>query len=299
MNRHINTLWIGACLLLLAGHVAAQSHGSWTERRRERPTALVTEAPLPAGTRVVRDVRYGNDPRQQFDVYAPERAHDAPVILLVHGGAWRIGDKAAPGVVANKVAYWVPRGAIVISVNYRMLPDTPPLEQARDLARALGMAQRRAREWGGDPDRFALMGHSAGAHLVTLLTARPSLAHEQGARDWRGTVSLDSACLDVVRTMRGPHLPLYDQAFGANPADWFAASPYQHLSAAAVPVMAVCSSRRRDSCPQAHAFADKLQSLGGRSLVREEDLSHEEINKTLGQPSAYTAAVDAFLRSIW
>lgn len=299
MSSNGRSWWLGVSVLMLAGVALAQSRGGWAERWRERQVESGVEAPLPAGTRVVRDVAYGSDPRQRFDAYAPARAHNAPVILMVHGGGWRRGDKAMPGVVANKVAYWVPRGVVVISVDYRMLPDTPPLEQARDVARALALAQRRAAAWGADPDRFVLMGHSAGAHLVALLAARPELAREQGARPWRGTVSLDSACLDVVQTMRSPHFSLYDQAFGANPADWLAASPYQHLVAAPAPVLAVCSSRRRDSCPQAHAFVDKVQSLGGRARVLEQDLSHGEINKTLGEPSDYTTEVDAFLRSVW
>ena len=299
MSRKLKTWWLGAFLLLLAGGVLAQARGGWAERWRERQSDAGVEASLPAGTRVVRDVAYGSDPRQRFDVYAPAQAQGAPLILLVHGGGWRRGDKAMPGVVANKVAYWVPRGAVVISVNYRMLPDTPPLEQARDVARALALAQRRAHEWGGNPARFVLMGHSAGAHLVALLAARPELAGEQGARPWRGTVSLDSACLDVVQTMRGRHLPLYDEAFGANPADWLAVSPFQQLRAAPAPFLAVCSSRRRDSCPQAHAFVGKVHALGSRGRVLEEDLSHAQINKTLGVPSDYTTEVDTFLRSVW
>ncbi|MGN6381059.1 MAG: alpha/beta hydrolase [Dyella sp.] len=299
MNRNGKRWWLGACLLLMAGGALAQTRGGWAERWRERQSDAGVEASLPAGTRLVRDVAYGSDPRQRFDVYAPAQALDAPVILMVHGGGWRRGDKAMPGVVANKVAYWVPRGAVVISVNYRMLPDTPPLEQARDVARALALAQRRAREWGGNPARFVLMGHSAGAHLVALLAARPELAGEQGARPWRGTVSLDSACLDVVQTMRGRHFLLYDEAFGANPADWLAVSPFQQLRAAPAPFLAVCSSRRRDSCPQAHAFVDKVHAQGSRGRALEEDLTHAQINKTLGVPSDYTTEVDTFLRSVW
>lgn len=299
MNRNMKTWWLGACLLLMAGGALAQSRGGWAERWRERQAESGVEAPLPAGTRVVRDVAYGNDPRQRLDVYAPAGAHDAPVILMVHGGGWRRGDKAMPGVVANKVAYWVPRGVVVISVDYRMLPDTPPLEQARDVARALALAQRRAATWGADPDRFVLMGHSAGAHLVALLAARPELAREQGAHSWRGTVSLDSACLDVMQTLRGRHLPLYDEAFGNNPADWLAASPFQQLRAPVAPFLAVCSSRRRDSCPQAHAFVNKMHLLGSRGRVLEEELSHAEINRQLGEPSDYTAQIDAFLRSVF
>ena len=99
--------------------------------------------------------------------------------------------------------------------------------------------------------------------------------------------------------MNGRHLPLYDKAFGSDPADWLAASPFQQLRAAPAPFLAVCSSRRRDSCPQAHAFVDKVRALGGRGDVLEEDLSHEEINANLGTPSDYTTRVDAFLHSVF
>ncbi|MGA0588307.1 alpha/beta hydrolase [Dyella sp. KRB-257] len=310
MSRRVIRFLLSACALVpaLSMHVvraqvetpdATPGASAQTLRWRARLAEAGEPATVPPGIRVIRDVAYGSDPRQRFDVYAPKVARGAPVIFMVHGGGWRRGDKAMRGVVQNKVAYWVVRGYVVISTNYRMLPDTSPLQQAQDVARALATAQRRAAAWGADPNRFVLMGHSAGAHLVALLTARPELASEQGARPWRGTVSLDSACLDVVQTMRGRHFPLYDQAFGTNPADWLAASPYQHLAAAPAPFLAVCSSRRRDACPQAHAFVDKLQSLGARGRVLEEDLSHGEINKTLGEPSDYTTEVDAFLRSVW
>jgi len=300
MKRCVGTrLAIGLGLLLSAGSAFGQSRGEAMARWRARQSESVPTAPLPAGTRVVRDVAYGSDPRQRFDVYAPPHAQGAPVILMVHGGGWRRGDKAMPGVAPNKVAYWVPRGVVVISVDYRLLPDASPLVQAQDVARALALAQRRAAEWGGDPDRFVLMGHSAGAHMVALLAARPELATEQGARPWRGTVSLDSASLDVVQTMRGPHFRLYDEAFGNDPAAWLAASPFQQMHTAPAPLLLVCSSRRLDSCPQAHALAIKAKSLGGKAQVLEEDLSHAEIDRNLGQPSNYTTQVDDFLRSVF
>ena len=62
-------------------------------------------------------------------------------------------------------------GIIFVSVDYRMLPQQDALAQADDVARALAFAQSRARSWGGDPGKFILMGHSAGAHLVALLAA--------------------------------------------------------------------------------------------------------------------------------
>jgi acetyl esterase/lipase len=89
------------------------------------PSARV-QAETPSVT-VVRDIAYGADARQRFDVYVPRGARNAPVILMVHGGAWRIGDKRSRGVVGNKVERWAQAGIVVISVNYRMLPAVAPL----------------------------------------------------------------------------------------------------------------------------------------------------------------------------
>jgi|SRR6185312_8337621 len=290
-------LWISLILLpLFAQAQSGSPHERLLPRKgdtgmAERP-GVVTR---PAGSRVVRDVAYGNDPRQRFDVYLPAHASDAPVIFMVHGGGWRRGDKGARGVVQNKLDRWLPRGFIVISTNYRLRPDTAPLQQARDVARALALAQDKAAEWSADPGRFILMGHSAGAHLIALLSAEPALATAQGARPWLGTISLDSGSLDVVQTMQARYLPLFDQAFGSDPAGWLAASPYQQMKARMVPFLAVCSSRRRDSCPQAHAFVDRAQSFGGRASVLEENLSHGQINQQLGLPADYTQAVEQFM----
>jgi acetyl esterase/lipase len=289
-------------LVLLARPAPAQFTAPREAALQRRGHAGMAESrgsvTLPSGGSVVRDVAYGNDPHQRFDVYLPAHASAAPVIFMVHGGGWRRGDKDAHGVVQNKLDRWLPRGFIVISTDYPMLPDTPPLEQAQQVARALAQAQRKAADWGGDPSRFILIGHSAGAHLVALLTAEPALARAQGARPWLGTISLDSAALDVVKIMQGRHLQLYDEAFGSQPSDWRTASPYQQMHGRIVPLLAVCSSRRRDSCSSAHAFVRKAESYGSHGRVLEEDMRHGEINARLGLPSAYTDAVEQFMASL-
>lgn len=287
-------------LLLLAAVLPWRdaSAGAWRETWRQRHAAAPANPVLPAGVRVVDDVAYGSDPRQRFDVYAPPHAQHAPVIFLVHGGGWSRGDKAMRNVVQNKVAHWVPQGFVVISTNYRMLPNAAPLQQAQDVAQALALAQRRAAEWGGDRRGFVLIGHSAGAHLVALLAAVPSIARDRGAEPWLGTVALDSAALDVVRIMQSRHLPLYDRAFGSDRAGWLAVSPLQQLAAPAAPFLAVCSSRRANSCPQAQAFVDKAAALGMHAQVLPEDLSHEQINEQLGTDGDYTARVEVFLRGL-
>lgn len=289
----MNTLSKALILAFFAmtGAVAI-THARVPEGWRLEPSAL------PAGTVITHDMSYGNSAQETYDVYAPGNVHAAPVIFMVHGGGWKRGDKAARGVVENKVSHWLPKGFVFVSVDYPMLPDATPLQQATFVGKALAVAQREAPSWGGDPHAFVLMGHSAGAHLVSLISAEPRLATSQGALPWLGTVALDSAAFNVTTIMQSRHLGLYDNAFGSDPAAWSAASPIAQLHSQIAPFLAVCSSRRADSCAQARAFADKAKTYGSRVDVLPQDLRHGVINKALGEPGDYTAAVDAFLASL-
>ena len=218
---------------------------------------------------------------------------------MVHGGGWRIGDKAMGRVVQEKVNRWVPKGFILISANYRMLPAAPVSTQARDVQAALVAAQQRASTWGGDSGRFILMGHSAGAHLVALLNARAPQALREGAVPWLGAVALDSAVMNVPAAMRARHPRLYDDAFGSDPAHWAALSPFHQWTAGAPPLQMVCSTQRADQpCTQAEAMARHVRHLGGRAEVLPQPLSHGEINARLGLESPYTRAVEAFMGSL-
>ena len=266
-------------------------------QRAETTTDAAASAGPVAGVRLLRDRPYGEHPRQRFDIYQPDRPlQGAPILLMVHGGGWSRGDKAMSAVVDNKVARWVPQGVILVSTNYRLQPDAAPVEQARDVARALAAVQKAAAGWGGDGSRVVLMGHSAGAHLVSLLAAAPELAEEVGARPWLGTVALDSAGFDVETIMLAKHARLYDTAFGKDRDYWRQASPLHRLRVAGVPLLAVCSTQRPDKpCVQAQSFADKARGLGMVVEVQGQPLSHRDINQSLGLASAYTTAVESFL----
>jgi len=105
---------------------------------------------------------YGPDPLHKLDVYLPNKPDKAPVIVMLHGGAWQSGDKRGRNIWHAKVAHWVPNGYIFISVNTRLRPIADPLEQTQDLAQAMAFVQSEVEKWGGDPDRIFLMGHSSG-----------------------------------------------------------------------------------------------------------------------------------------
>ncbi|HSW05266.1 alpha/beta hydrolase [Aquabacterium sp.] len=254
---------------------------------------------LPADVQVERDLAYGPDPAHRLDVYRPAGRAAGPLLVLVHGGAWAIGDKAGPALLGHKLAHWLPKGYVVVSVNYRLLPLAQPLEQARDLARALGFVQARAASWGAEAERLALLGHSSGAHLVALVAADADLAEAAGLKRWSASVLIDSAALDVVQTMSGAHRPLHDRAFGSDPAYWSLVSPMQRLRGRPpqAPMLLVHDAGRPASGEQSRRFAATVTALGGRAEVCPMAMSHVELNAELGRDAGYTERVDAFLRT--
>jgi acetyl esterase/lipase len=256
-----------------------------------------------AGVRKLPDLAYGDAAKQRVDVYLPPAGTSppggAPILVMVHGGAWMFGDKTSRGVVGAKVDHWVARGWIFVSVNTRLLPEAEPLAQAEDVAHALAFVQQQAAGWGGDANRLILMGHSAGAHLVALLSASPALAARSGAARWAGTVVLDSAALDLGALMQQRHARFYDRVFGADAETWRAASPTDRLAADAAPMLLVCSSLRLDdSCGQSTRFAARATAAGGLARVHQEALAHNAIDVEIGRPGAYTDVVDAFIAEV-
>jgi acetyl esterase/lipase len=262
--------------------------------------ALERSVQLPAGARLVQNVAYGPDPAQVFDVYIPREAHNAPVIFMVHGGGWQRGSMSAYGVVQNKIDYFLPKGYIFISIEYRKLPQPgiTVMTEAEDVARALAFAQQHAKEWSGSPSRFVLMGHSAGAHLVALISSVPRIWQSADAEPWLGTVALDSAAYNVVEVMNRRHPRLYDRAFGDDPSFWKEVSPTLRLKGAPPPMVLVCSSLRRHSCTAANAYASKANSLGGHVKVVPVALTHRRINVELGVAQPYTQKVGDFIYSL-
>ena len=260
--------------------------------------------PFPGNMCIRINIPYGSDPLQKLDVYMPTAgAHNAPVIFMVHGGGWYQGDKMDMSVVWNKVQNWVPAGAIFVSVNYPLVPKVDPMQQARSVGMALGYAQRNASQWGGDPNKFIVMGFSAGGQLTSLLATSSSLLQSipksVRPRPWLGTIALDSAVYDVSATMNNPnHDPVFDQAFGTNQNLWNAASPLTQMKGRIAPFLAICSTMESGSCTRAQAFVDKALGYGSDALVVQEALVHGQINDKLGLPSDYTSQVNAFMAGL-
>src|SRR6516164_2426591 len=112
---------------------------------------------------------YDASPRQVLDVLRPKNLDNRPVVLFVHGGAWMIGDKNPLGLYRGFGRFLARHGIVAVMINHRLSPAVKHPEHVKDVARAFAWTRRHIKEYGGDPDRIFLCGHSAGGHLVSLL----------------------------------------------------------------------------------------------------------------------------------
>lgn len=254
--------------------------------------------------------RYGKDPLQTIDYWAPVRLQTgspqapAPLVLFVHGGGWKRGDKD------NATGQWKIRnftgaGYAFASINYRLVPAARVEQQAQDVADALAALIRRRAELGLAPGKAVLMGHSAGAHLVALVGSDPQYLQRAGLSfsDIAGIVSLDGAAYDVPAQLAdGPRImhKTYLQAFGSEPGRQRALSPTLQAAAPNAPAFLLLHVGREDGTAQAQALAKALRAGGTpvaiEALPGKGLRGHMEINRRLGDP-AYpgTALVDDWL----
>ncbi len=119
------------------------------------------------GVTIVRDQAYGEDPRQVLDVYRPTTRSGAPVVIFVHGGAYVRGDKDGAGEAYGNIATWFARqGMLGINATYPLAPAAKWPAGAKNVGGMVAWAKANAIQFGGDPNRIILIGHSAGATHV-------------------------------------------------------------------------------------------------------------------------------------
>ena len=99
------------------------------------------------------------------DLYRPEAATRAPIIICMHGGGWRGGARRTYQYLGPMLAGL---GYVVLSIDYRLVPKHPYPAAVDDVRTAIAFAKAHAAEWNADADAIALMGDSAGAHLAAL-----------------------------------------------------------------------------------------------------------------------------------
>ena len=243
-----------------------------------------------------------NEKQQSLDVYAPEDASDAHVMVYVHGGGWSAGDKS---VVHDKATYFTSKGYIFISVNYRLIPDGFHPNNATDVAAALSWVYDNISEYGGDPNWINLMGHSAGAHLVSLVATDENLLAKFGKKLWiiRSVTELDTNALNVPRMMEAIDSSIYKDAFGDDPDIWKDASPYHHIEPdKGIPPFLLIHANEREAKEQsAIEFGKQLYLSNIYSLrVAAPDRTHGTLNQFIGKEGdQYTEVIFNFIESLY
>ncbi|MEN3940592.1 alpha/beta hydrolase fold domain-containing protein [Prosthecobacter sp. SYSU 5D2] len=149
-----------------AEHLAVAAGRASTGRPQQGPR------PVPAGVEARLDLPYAENenPRQKLDLYLPkERKADKPlpVIVFIHGGGWRNGDKA--GGIGNLGRFVASGDYAGVSVGYRLTGEAQWPAQIHDCKAAIRWIKAHAEEHGLDATKIGVWGTSAGGHLVSML----------------------------------------------------------------------------------------------------------------------------------
>ena len=277
--------------LACAGLVLASGVQSQPQR------AAATQRSEPAQT-----LSYGTDPLQALDFW-PGRTANAPVVVFVHGGGWSRGDKRMMQG-SDKLRRWQAQGYAVASLNYRLVPDATVEQQAADVAAAVALLKARF-----EPRRIALVGHSAGAHLVALVGTDPAYLSGAGLSfaDIAGVVPLDGAAYDVPAQLEeGPRIMgrTYRQAFGGGAARQARLSPTAQAGAPNAAEFLILHVQREDGVRQSQRLGAELREAGTAAEVRGFAgtglRGHAEINRRMGDLSyPATEVLDAFLARVF
>lgn len=244
------------------------------------------------------DAEKGKAPAQTGAAAAPLK----PVMVWLHGGGWRMGDKT---YVQNKPAAFCKAGYVFVSTNYRFHPKVGYAEQGADVAGAIRWVREHIQEYGGDPERIFLAGHSAGAHLSALvgIDDRYLKGEKLDLSALKGVVLVDGAGYDVAKQTADAPMEmlrtLYTDVFGTDPAKQKDASPRWHVAPGKKipPFLILHVARRADAKSQAEGLSQALTEAGvSAKVVPAQGKSHRTINHELGDAGdAPTEAMFEFL----
>jgi acetyl esterase/lipase len=185
---------------------------------------------LAAKVKVEKDINYTDqkEERRQLNVYYQnDVSRPKDVIIFIHGGSWSSGKK--------DIYWWLGRnmagkGVVTVTINYGLAPQSQYMQMGDDCAQAVKWVQSHIADYGGDPSRIFLMGHSAGGHLAELINADPQYFKRAGIKNpVKGLILDDPFGLDMKEYMstaeKDDSYTDFLRTFSSDPLTWEKASP--------------------------------------------------------------------------
>ncbi|KAJ5511942.1 Alpha/beta hydrolase fold-3 [Penicillium expansum] len=211
------------------------------------------------------DMTYGNGDAQHLR-YWESKSTDAPIILFVHGGSWRSGTYL-DSIGSTKVAHLTGQGYAFATVNYTLIPSVTVEEQVQEVADSLGYLVKNAARLGFDPQRIILMGHSSGAHVVTLLGTDERYLEKAGINihTVRAVISLDGSnynALAEIADSPGPVAENTTIGLGTDPKRLQDVSPTYHARAPNAGAFLLLQVQRQGDIRQAVELSAALEAAG-------------------------------------
>lgn len=260
--------------------------------------ALLFAATANAQT-IKKDIPYTGekDEKRTLDVYAPANAKNLPVCFWIHGGGWQVGDKSE---VKLKPQFFMDHGFVFVSVNYRLLPAVEMGTLIRDVAQSFKWMEDHVAEYGGDPKRVLVGGHSAGAQLAAIICTDERYLKEQGASFdvLKGCFPVDGDTYDVPAIIEtaetrwrvhhiDPPKPLgtHRWKFGNDPAKHKDFSAVYHVAKekGIPPFLILHITANPDTTAQAARLGAVLKEAGVPARVfGAKGETHDQINDNLG-----------------
>lgn len=221
-------------------------------------TAFNTLVPVDSGAELAQSgVAYGSHPRQKLDVYKPKGSvGPLPVVVIFYGGSWNSGRRQDYAFLGWALAS---RGFVAVIADYRLVPEIRFPVFLEDAARAVVWAHDNAHDFGGDPGRLFLFGHSAGAYIAAMVALDAQYLKAVGAAP---------SIIKGVAALSGPYdfLPLdvdsTKAAFG-HAGDLSLTQPVNFVTAAAPPMLLATGTDDTTVRPRnTKALAEKLSRAG-------------------------------------
>ena len=237
--------------------------------------------------------------RHVLDIYTPEKQarNSLPVVFWIHGGGWQTGDK---GDVALKPKVLTERGVILVSTNYRLLPEVTMDELVGDVASSLGWVHRNIAKYGGDPEQIIVGGHSAGAQLAALICIDDKYLKKEGVsfEVLKGCIPVDGDTYDIPKIiMTAEHRQaIYGgKMFTFGHRQKFGNDPEKHVDFSAVthvtkgknipPFLILYFSGNPDTRAQARRLESVLRAADiPTRAYGKRDTNHSRLNNDLGRP---------------